>query len=228
MKQHNIDLLPESIRARSQARLRMGRYVACGLVAVVLIIVSATHTRLGLERARAELVSANDQANLVLDVEAKADELSLMIADVQAHIDRYDRIALPINASEVVATLINRLPQGATLDRIDLDAGVRRMVRTPRSKNETARDHVSPRVLIAEISGFAPNDKRIAEFVTNLEQASPFRDVSLDFSRTRAVRGFSAREFRLSFRIDLEATYVRAAGSPEQTEDEGNEEADHG
>ena len=68
----------------------------------------------------------------------------------------------------------------------------------------------------------------IAEFVSNLEGVDPFSDVSLDFSRTRSVRGFTAREFRLSFRIDLEVKYVQAMEAVDSAAGETTEEADHG
>ena len=54
------------------------------------------------------------------------------------------------------------------------------------------------------------SDQQIAELVRNLETTPLFKDVSLDYSRTRGVRGVSAREFRLSFRVDLDASYVAA------------------
>ena len=38
-------------------------------------------------------------------------------------------------------------------------------------------------------------------------QTKPFERISLNFSRTMPVRTRNAREFRLSFRIDLEHVY---------------------
>jgi len=226
MRQHPIDLLPDSIRARGQARTRTGRYITAGILSVVVVVLAATHARLGLARARDELATAREQADLVLNAEAKATELNRMIADDRQYIDQYDRMALPLDLSAVIATVINRMPEGMTLDRIDVDAGARRLVRTSRSKGESDQDQPLPRILTAELSGFAPNDQRIAEFVAELEQARPFRNVSLDFSRTRILRGLSAREFRLSFRIDLDVSYEIVDELP-HTGQLALEEADH-
>jgi hypothetical protein len=67
---------------------------------------------------------------------------------------------------------------------------------------------------VAEISGFAPMDEDIAEYVGRLSDTGFAREVSLDFSRGRYVRDRPAREFRLSFRMDLEATYDVALVDP--------------
>jgi hypothetical protein len=223
MSQHPIDLLPEAIRLRSQAGLRTGRYITAAVAAVAILVLATTHTRLGLNRARADFAAAREQADLVLSTEAKAAELSTTIADLEGYTRRYDRIALPLEVSAVLATLINRLPDGMTLDRIDLDAGARRVARSPRSKGEKNPELAPPRVLTAEISGFAPDDGAIAEFVAALEQIEPFGGISVDFSRTRAVRGLMAREFRLSFRIELDVPYQIVAASTAAAGDEVQE-----
>jgi len=227
MKQHSIDLLPDSIRARSQAGLRTGRYIAATVVSVIVVIAATTHVCLALDRARGEFEAARERANLVLAAEEKANELRGRIGEVEDSIQRYKRIAAPLDISAILATTINELPEGVTLDRIDMDAGVRRVVRSPRDKGTVDSEAAPPRVLSAELSGFAPDDRAIAEFVAHLEQTPPFREVSLDFSRTRDVRGLTAREFRLSLRIDLEAAY-EVAGDPSSPPDLAvMEEPDH-
>ena len=64
-----------------------------------------------------------------------------------------------------------------------------------------------PRVLTGELSGFAATDQDVAQLVANLEHVGVFEQVSLDFSRTRSVRGHNAREFRISLRSDLDVRY---------------------
>jgi len=107
----------------------------------------------------------------------------------------------------VMATVINNLPESLTLDQFNIDAGARSNGHLPRAKGLETKDETPPRILSAEISGFAATDQEIAELVGRLDGTSPFRDVNLDFSRTRSVNGHDAREFRLSFKIDLDARY---------------------
>lgn len=219
MRQHPIDLLPPSIRARGQAGLRTGRYVASGVIAVLVIVVASTHARLSLTSAQAELAIATEEADLVLATEARANELTALMDDAREYIDRYQKLSLPLETGAILATVVNGMPSGMTLDRIDIDAGARRSSRSARSRGPSISTETPPRVLTGELSGFAPHDRDIAEFVSWLDGLEPFRGVSLDYSRTRDVHGHAAREFRLSFQIQLDTPYaVSTAQAPRRIE----------
>ncbi len=203
MKQEPIDLLPDEIRARSQAGVVAGRYVAALLIAVILLGLTATHSRLMLDLARQRLEVAENQADLVLAAEAKVEQLEDMLKETEEFIANYQLIATPIDVSRVIATVTNLLSDSATIDRLDIFTGVHRSNRSARGGAADPRQ----RILTGELSGFAASDKDVAAIVANLEGLQLFEQVSLDFSRTRTVRGANAREFRISFRIDLSAEY---------------------
>ncbi|MHC4429365.1 MAG: PilN domain-containing protein [Planctomycetota bacterium] len=207
MTQHQVDLLPDAIRARSQAGVVAGRYVAALLIGVVLLGLTATHSRLMLDLARDRLRVAEDQADIVLSAEAKAASLRRSLNDTRDYIRRYERIALPLEISRVIATIVNELPASATIDRLDLHAGTRQRSRTTRGRGTPRPDDPLPRVLTGELSGFAATDEDVAELVASLERLGLFDEVSLDFSRTRTVRQRNAREFRISYRADLDVRY---------------------
>lgn len=207
MTQHAVDLLPDSIRARSQAGIVAGRYVVSLLVAVVLLGLAATHSRLMLDLARQRLRVAEEQADIVLSAEAKATQLRQMLDATSEFIRRYELIATPIEVSRVVATLVNVLPESATLDRIDLKTGPLQSGRSARGHSASKKDGPVPRWLTGEISGFAVTDMEVAELVGRINDIGLFDQVSLDFSRSRTVRGHMARGFRISFRADLDVRF---------------------
>lgn len=207
MIQLPIDLLPDSIRARSLAGVVAGRYVVSLLIAVVLLGLAATHSRLMLDLARQRLRVAEEQADIVLSAEAKADQIRQMLDDTQDFIRRYELIAMPFEISRVLATLINVMPETATLDRIDLHAGVARSGRSARGRRSGGSEGPAPRALTGELSGFALTDQEVAEFVNSLIDIGLFRQVSLDFTRSRTIRGKKARGFRISFLTDLDARF---------------------
>jgi Tfp pilus assembly protein PilN len=212
MTQHPIDLLPDAIRARSEAGMRMGRYLAALAGSILIVVALTTHARLGLHAARVQLTTAEADANLVLAAEAEVTTLEQEMAGLRAYIDRYEQVALPLQLSRVLATIVNELPESVSLDRIDLESQMRRAGGAARSRGQdkTAGGVNAPRVLVGELGGFAASDQDITDLVARLERTPPFREVSLDYSRTRMVRDQGAREFRVSFRIDLEARYVLA------------------
>lgn len=211
-RQHSIDLLPQAIQAQSQAGLRMGRFGAASAVVIVMLVVAATHSRFVLHQAQMDLFNTSAKASNVLEIEAKAAQLRKILADTRQFIDRYGQAAYPLDMSVILASVVHSLPPSVTLDQVDLNAGAGQPTLGTRSKGMPVKGQPgarpgAPRVLKGEISGFAASDEHIAELVSRLDSTPPFKGVSLDFTRTREVRGQSAREFRLSFRIDLEATY---------------------
>lgn len=219
MRQHSIDLMPGSIRARGEAVLRTGRFVAAAIAALAVLLIVGLHSLLAVISAQEELFRASVKAERVFATEAKSQELQATLRQTNAFIDLYDRMALPIEISAVMATVINNLPPSVTLDQFDLDAGARPTTRTARAKGPEDKDEAPPRILTGEVSGFAASDSQIAELVARLNDLPPFEHVNLDFSRTRTVNGRDAREFRLSFRIDLDVPYQVVA---EVAQAEGN------
>jgi len=211
MKQHALDLLPAAIRARGQAGLRRGRIIVAGVISVLGLVITTSHSRYMLNAARVALYETQMHANQVVETERTADELRRVLDESNAYIRQYERTAYPLDVGAVIATVVQYLPPSVTLDRIDVDAGQRQMSSGPRAKPREREKDSKPdapaRVLVCELAGFAASDREIAEFVSRLGSTPPFRNASLDFSRTRDVRGLPAREFRISFNIDLDARY---------------------
>ena len=76
-----------------------------------------------------------------------------------------------------------------------------------RGRRDSNAEGPAPRSLTGELSGFALTDREVAELVNNLMDIGLFRQVSLDFSRSRTIRGKKARGFRISFSTDLNAKF---------------------
>ncbi len=206
MTQRPINLLPDTYRAQSEAGVVAGRYVVSLLIAVVLLGLAATHSRLILDLARQRLRVAEEQADIALSAETNAAQLREQLEHTRDFIRRYELIALPIEISRVLATLTNVLPESATVDRIDLAGGITRIAHSTKGRRPTGEPTLS-RTLTGEMTGFALTDHDVAELVTRIEDIGLFEQVSLDFSRSRSVRGKNARGFRISFSADLDAHF---------------------
>ena len=188
MKQHSIDLLPEAIRQRNQAGLVTGRYIAAVVIAAIVLVVTSTHSRILTSNANARLVKAEANAKQVRDKEEMADQLRRQLRDAQMFVSDYNRVALPLELSRVLSAIVQALPESVTLTRVDIDAGYRRMSSGPRSKGKPVQNEVPPRMLRAELTGFASSDQEIAQLVAALDGTKPFDRISLDFSRTMPGR----------------------------------------
>jgi len=209
VKQHAIDLLPEAFRSRMRQTARVARVATAATLAAALSAAAITHARVSLGNARAEYLGEQARSEEVLAIDARVAALQRSIAEVQAFAERYRLVAPVVEVGDVIATLVNRLPEGSTIDRIDIEHGALRTVRPARERETLAPGSRVPRRIQAELAGFAPSDRAVAEYVATLQATSPFRNVSLDYSRTREIRGRIAREFRLSLQIDLEQNFAQ-------------------
>lgn len=221
-RQHSIDLMPASLRARSQAGLRMGQFMAFAVISMTVTIAVATHSKIALSSAQDRLFETAGAAEEVFATEARASELKHDLDAIRNLTRQYEKLALPLGVGDVLATVVNLMPESVSVDEIAFDAGARVLGRSARARTE--KDEAAPpRVLIGEISGFAANDQQIAELVSALEATPPFDHVSMDFSRGRRINDHDAREFRLSFRIDLDARYrVTHVDGPDQPSPAGS------
>lgn len=225
-RQHSIDLMPAAVRARSHAGLRMGQFSAFVVMAMTATIAVATHSKIAVSTAQDQLFESAGRAVQVFATEARAAELRHELETIESYARTYERLSFPLSVSDVLATVVNNLPPSVTLDQIDLDAGARVLGRSARSRTVEKPEDTPPRVLTGEISGFAANDQEIAELLTTLESTPPFEGVSLDFSRGRRVNDRDAREFRLSFRISLDAQYAVTHKRPHDDRGPAQEVAD--
>ncbi|MAI67433.1 MAG: hypothetical protein CMJ26_06115 [Phycisphaerae bacterium] len=183
-----MNLLPEQYVERSKNKARSNR-VAVAIIATLCVVAAvATHSRLSMNSAVEHLVVAQSRANSALELEIDATSLELSKARLEAFIVRYNDEKVVFAMGDIVATLTNMLPPSMTLEDIALD-----IVETEDGKG-----------IIGRIAGFASSDETIATLVSLLQNQEPFGSVSMDFSKSKIVRGIRARSFRVSFLIDLE------------------------
>lgn len=227
MRQHPIDLLPEALRARAEARTVASRNITLGVIALVALVIVSTHARVQRLDAEDQFRDAEAHAQKVEAHELRVNELLGQLEEVNDYIILYRNTETPISVAGLIASVVDRLPETVTLDRIDLQMGTKRQVRSTKRVAGARSTDTEPveRVMLAELAGFAVSDNDIAEFVAKLQRSAPFDQVSLDFSRQRLVNEQSAREFRLSFTVDLSRRYidqrlVNAASGEELSHDE--------
>ena len=210
-----IDLLPESIRQRTNKGVRTGRTIASIAIGSVLLVALSFHARYDRDVQRTNYDRAKAEANAVISMEQRIDDLRSDLAELESAYARYRAIVPSIDLSDLTATLVNHLPGSAVLDRLDLHtAGRRSSGRSARDRGSAAGDR-SSRQMTIELTGFAPDDRVIASYVGTLEKLRIFDHLTLDYSRTKLVRERPAREFRISLRLDLDRRFeqVQIAGA---------------
>jgi cell division protein FtsB len=182
-----MNLLPDQYVQRSNNRIRSSRVAIIIIVTLVAIVAIATHSRIAINNATEQLVVAQARANGAIEVESDASTLVLQKEELEKFVKKYNEIVLPFAMGELVATITNALPENITVEELSLDV----------------LESKGRKIIAGHISGFGSSDESITEVVSNFQSTSPFQNVTMDFSRSRIVRGLRARGFRMSFSIDL-------------------------
>lgn len=197
-----LDLMPEGIRRRTQAGQRLRRFMAIGIVAISAIIAFATHSQIRRDHLEESLVVARARAAQALKLEREAADMGVLREEIESYMVAYEQVALPMRMDALMERIVAALPESATVDHLLLEY---EDSRTNHRGRKSAME--GPRKIVGGVTGFAISDDDVAGLVQRMEKDVSFEDIRLDYTRSREVRGVSAREFQLTFTVNLEGTW---------------------
>ena len=196
---HPIDLMPVEIRARAEAGQRVRRTIVLCLIIAAMAGGAATWASIRADRASSGLVRLETLASRSLELESQAQACRSAANEIEAAMKDYHAIALPMPVSSLIAGITEALPKGGTLESLTVtyDAGKR-----------LGSDEDGARRLLGTIEGFAATDEDVALLARRMTGLPPFEDVRLEGSRSRTIRGRSARGFSILFMVDMGKTFT--------------------
>jgi Tfp pilus assembly protein PilN len=205
-----IDLMPTACRESlgRRAMIRRWTLVYCGTVA--LIVAASWALRFGETIRSRERDSLSEQVKVNWSRSEVVQRLIKEITEVEAAITRYNTLAWPVRAHEVVETIGAVMPPEVALT--DLAITPRQEQRTARQRPPSGRgkpEEQEPErfFMVIEMEGVAPDDEPVARFVQGLETSPLFSRVALDYTRTRALESGDVRGFRVTCEVDLSTRY---------------------
>lgn len=204
-----IDLMPEASRKRLGQRRVIRRWAALYAVSIGAIALSAfllTVWERGLRRSVEEL---RVQVELDADQRARATALQAQISTKERLLERHDALTWPIAYSEVFEVVGLVAPESVSLRSFSV---------TPREDRRKRRDDREERAgrLVVELTGLAPDDFHLANFVGGLETHPLFSRVVVDYARESALPTGTARDFGVTCEIDLTKRFVASAAPEEE------------
>jgi hypothetical protein len=182
-----MNLLPGHYIERSKNRVRSSRVAITIIVTLASVVAVATHSRISVNSATEKLIVAQARANGAIEIEVDATTLELKKEKLKTFVDKYQEIQLPFAVGDIIATITNALPENITVEELSFDV----------------LESDGKRMITGHIAGFGSSDESIASVVSEFQTKPQFENVSMDFSRSRTIRGVRARGFRMSFSIDL-------------------------
>lgn len=213
-----IDFTPESLKAVARSRRRARAWAA--LYVGTLLVLGAVY--LGVTAGRSHREAERAEVSRLLRLEwARNEEAQKLLTEIRAieeAINRYDRLASPVRASDVVGTIGALLPEHLSLTAMTLTPRTEKVMipaaGTPGAPGGTPGGTPKRPVtrtisyLAVEIEGISPGDIELAELVSQLERCPLFSSVTMDFAKSAVVDGVQARAFRVSARVDFDNRFT--------------------
>jgi len=149
--------------------------------------------------------------------------------ELYRYLNVYDRLALPVEQSDIVATITNLMPDRTSLSMLRMEVkesaagkatdGTANAAANPKpavelSSTGNVRTPVPSRWMEITIRGYAQDNADLYEFERKLANTKPFAAVTVSENKPTDIARGRIQEFAVNCRIDLDVQYVRPGGSP--------------
>lgn len=206
-----IDFTPESFKAIARARRQARAWAA--LYVGTLLILGALY--LGATAGRSHREAERDEVARLLRQEwernEEAQRLLKEIRGIEEAINRYDKLASPVRAGDVVGTVGSLLPERLSLTALTLTPRSEKVLVTASDGAAASAKKQSTRTvsyLAVELEGISAGDTELAILVSRLEDCPLFSQVTMDFAKSATVDGTPGRAFRVSARVDFDNRFT--------------------
>jgi len=207
---NEVDFLPESIRQQRAHHKQIVRQSYL-LVACVLAMGLLAYVRQGrVDVARAEVATLSARAENLGRQIAMIPPLERQMAHLMIKKQINEELGSRTDCAAVLAELCRLMPENMALLSLELKTVDVRVpaVRPARQSSRTAaaagmgRSSKSAAEIVRRVrlhvTGIAPTDVDVADFIGQLSTSCLFEQVQMGYSKTKAFRGRSSREFQAS------------------------------
>lgn len=209
----DINLLTGRHRTRLSRGVLRRRFI--GMYVLAFMITGSLWVWLHMQALRREAVAAvlEGKATAVDATAHEADALEQRAADLIAQLAQYQRVAMPIQTSRVVATIVDLLPDNVYLSSLRLwveETPVSRSVmedlkeKVNRTRGKAAAQREMQRSLMCQLEGLSQTDLDSILFFDRLERSDIFRVVRPDYKPSEQG---DVRSFSVTFQVDLDVRY---------------------
>jgi Tfp pilus assembly protein PilN len=203
----NVDFVPNGYLEQRQSTRTNLTYL--GLFALVMCVIGATFFVINMRKKavenelaiiNAQLLKANDQIALLEELQIKGKAL-MKTAAMAAELPE------TVSKSVLLACITNNLPGGTSLLKFDVSSKqIKKTMPAPTGKEKAAGKKAAAIVVTTvktsvEISGIAPSDIEVANFIAGLSNSTLFDNVGLVESKEHSADGLTYREFKLKSNV---------------------------
>jgi hypothetical protein len=212
-----VDFLPSEFRRRGvMAASRRRSVLLLGLLGAMVVGVAAHSWNRFREAESRRSVSLALTTNA-----AKVDDVVDRLAEQQRELHRYlsvyERLALPVEQSDLLATITHLMPERTSLSMLRLevkDDAAAKAADAAKDKASKPGDAAKPaaapaRWMEVTIRGYAAGNADLYELERKLANTKPFDAVTVSENKPIDVPGSHVQEFKVTCRVPLDVKYVR-------------------
>lgn len=223
-----IDFLPPDLRRRAVLRISRRRSLLLLALMFALVVGVAAHSWNTYRVADVDRTISMQVATNSTKVDDVVDQLAADQQAITRFMGVYDQLALPMDVSDVIATVTHLMPERMSLKLLKFTVrteptakeaaeAARGAKAPPKShsgsaaaqgaKPDAARSTPPVRTAYLTIHGFAASTSDVIEFERRLNRTAPLEGVTITASKQIEVPGSMLQEFTITCRISLNARY---------------------
>ena len=222
MSEFVVDFLPRDLHRKGLMATSRRRSALLLVLLGAMVVGTAAHSWNRFREAqsrRAVSLALTTSGSKVDDV---VDRLAAEQGELRRFLAVYDRLALPIEQSDLVATVTHLMPERTSLGMLRLEVredapGKAEAADQKKAKGKSAAkagDAKAParapsRWIDVTIRGYAAGNAELYELERRLASTEPFESVTVSENKPTDVPGARIQEFAISCRVPLDARYVR-------------------
>jgi Tfp pilus assembly protein PilN len=198
-----LEFLPNwypQLRLRRRVVLVMA-WVTVAMIGAMTTWVALTQRSIHIRQARLVQIDAELQHS-----REELKDLELLVTSEKKLKERaqvLNKVGFHVEAARLLATLDEVMPKSASLLEVSFLTEEKQPVTLVAAKAAQERDRVTDRRLNVRVSGVAPTDVEVADFLTKLTGKPFFEDVRMTGSKPRMESGHMMREFEVYFSMNL-------------------------
>ena len=199
-----IDFLPERIRSQRARRHHLKRQ-GCLMALCLIGMVALGQMRFArISQARAELTLLTDRGQQAREQIDQRTELEAQQAELMVKKRVDDSLGTRVNAMDILGELQQATPDRLTLTGMTIHATELPVAGAPSGGPRVAgapgpaEEMPVARRLRLVLTGLAPSDIDVANFIGQLAASPLFEDVNMGYAKTIVHRNHEAREFQAS------------------------------
>ncbi|MEM9294526.1 MAG: hypothetical protein AAGA57_01885 [Planctomycetota bacterium] len=191
-----VDFRPQAYVKRQRRRTRAVRMSAAAVLAAAAVAAGWVPLRAEVDqltRAARDIETQRDELRQRAD---RVEALQAQAASFRQRAETQRKLAMPLDASRLLATLTGLAPSSIKLEQLELAAEVPTPAPADQENPGGAPAQPEPRYTL-RIDGVAPDDRTIIDLVAAMSQHPMFQDVRAPSNQFTGYQGLLARRFSI-------------------------------